>query len=520
MVAPVSIIVAVSVAVACLAVLLFDGLRRTVARATASGIVAEPAVSFLFDRDHLVDCTPSGRALLARAGADGTSLSAVLDLLEVRFPDIADMVERLGRRGETRVLAADGSAHLALSRQGDSLRIEVEPTGASDLPLFVSAVEFDALKDELSRLRGVAEGLPYPIWREDEAGQITWVNRAYLDLCRDHLGGAQAAAWPPRPLFERPATKSRDGAFSGRLWIGARDGNGLPYEVTVARHEDGFLCSAIAADSAMRTENSLRDLVQTLTKTFAQISIGVAVFSRDRRMVLFNPALVELTQLRPESLALGPTFFEFLDTLRDRRLVPEPKDYKAWRAQLSDTRAAAATGGVTEVWHLPDGRSLRIAILPQPEGAMALLLEDITGQVLQNRSFRGTLELHQLLLDQRDEAIAVFAQDRTLVLCNDAYDRLWGTDHGDSVAPVALEAALGRWRNATLPSAAWEDFPRETPVPTDTGLWVEHFQTLDGRPIEATARSLAGGYLNISFRVLRPETEVLPRTGQRLRLMA
>ena len=68
-----------------------------------------------------------------------------------------------------------------------------------------------------------------------------------------------------------------------------------------------------------------RDFVQTLTKTFAQLSVGLAIFDADRRPVLFNPALGDLSLLPADFLIARPTLFSFLDRLRDNRMIPEPK---------------------------------------------------------------------------------------------------------------------------------------------------------------------------------------------------
>jgi len=49
-----------------------------------------------------------------------------------------------------------------------------------------------------------------------------------------------------------------------------------------------------------------RNFVQTLTKTFAQLSIGLAIFNRERQLVLFNPALIDLTALPADFLTGRP----------------------------------------------------------------------------------------------------------------------------------------------------------------------------------------------------------------------
>lgn len=512
-------VIATSLVVAALSVLLIDMFRGVLTRAQPTEAPrGEPAVRFLFDRDKIVDTTPSAELFLSRGG-DGTgSLKTVLDLLGPRFPDAPAAIEHLGQCGQTRLLANDGSARLAISRNDETLRLDLESVAEPDRPYFVSAAEFKGLKDELQRLRGVADGLPYLVWCEDPERRLTWVNRAYLELCAKVNGPDAAERWPLPRLFEPPAGIAAGQPYSARLWVGSED-NGTPYEVSAIEHEGALLCSAIPAESAVRTETSMRDVLQTLTKTFAQISQGLAVFGRDRRLVLFNPALADLTGLRPEKLAVRPTLFEFLDLMRDRRMVPEPRDYRAWRAKLTDT-AANGTGGMAESWALPDGRTFQVTALPQPEGATALLFEDITGQVVRNRSFRGTVELQQQLLDRRAEAMAVFAADGTLEMCNDTYDHLWQTDYSETLDQVRLPDQIGLWKRACAPDPAWDSFPASPASAAGAG-WQAQLTTGDGRSLRARAQALPGGHLLVEFLPAVPGAPDLSRPpAHRLKLLA
>ena len=109
----------------------------------------------------------------------------------------------------------------------------------------------------------------------------------------------------------------------------------------------------LPADAAVRAERSLREFVQTLTKTFADLPIALAIFDRQRQLQLFNPALIDLTNLPTGFLTARPTLFDLLDKLRELRMVPEPKDFRSWRQQMSNLESAAATGHHVEEWSLP-----------------------------------------------------------------------------------------------------------------------------------------------------------------------
>ena len=70
---------------------------------------------------------------------------------------------------------------------------------------------------------------------------------------------------------------------------------------------------AVDVNAVVSAEISQRKFVQTLAKTFAQLSIGLAIFDRNRQLALFNPALIDLTALPAEFLSARPNLLSFFD---------------------------------------------------------------------------------------------------------------------------------------------------------------------------------------------------------------
>ncbi len=210
-------------------------------------------------------------------------------------------------------------------------------------------------------------------------------------------------------------------------------------------HEIGGQTVAIAlpADAAVRAERSLREFVQTLTKTFADLPIGLAIFDRDRNLQLFNPALIDLTGLATGFLTARPTLYAFLDRLREARMVPEPKDYRSWRNQMNTLEAAASSGHHVEMWSLPGGQTYRVTGRPHPDGAVAFLFEDITSEISLTRKFRADLSLGAEVLDALEDAVAVFGANGDLLISNRRYADLW-----DAAAPGTLEGHVQVWTDA------------------------------------------------------------------------
>lgn len=238
---------------------------------------------------------------------------------------------------------------------------------------------------------------------------------------------------------------------------GSTDTHPRWFDCTVAEVGGEKLFSAIERTDAVIAETRLREFMQTLTKTFAQLPIGMAIFDRDRELVLFNPALIELTGLPAELLTRRPTLVSFFDTLRERRMMPERRNYKEWREAIANLEAAAADGSFEETWSLSEGQTYQVTGRPHPDGAIAILFEDISSEISQTRRYRSELDLSQSVLDGLEPAIAVFSPSGALSMANNAYTELWGHHPEDSLGAVTIADATRHWASKSLPSPAWGD---------------------------------------------------------------
>lgn len=388
-------------------------------------------IVFLFRGADLVDATPPAHALLAElsGGSDWARLSA---WLTQRFGD------RPFPQDDVAELVSDDepSTRLRIENLGDGLRrLTLSDPNTPDAGLIVDPLAHSAQMHEIALLRRSVDASPMLAWRQGGDGVITWANAAYLKLAETKTG--EPTLWPLPVLFSLPADMIAGQPFRMPLHVGEDQ---LWFDCTASADGDQIMICALPADKTVRAERSLREFVQTLTKTFADLPIGLAIFDRERRLQLFNPALIDLTGLPTGFLIARPTLHALLDRLRDARMVPEPKDYRSWQNQISNLEAAAASGHHVETWNLPGGQTYRVTGRPHPDGAVAFLIEDITSEISMTRQFRSELSMGSQLFDALDDALAVFGNDGQMLMCNRAYRNLWQCDREN------LSAAIRRWQ--------------------------------------------------------------------------
>ncbi|MCT8158601.1 PAS-domain containing protein [Pseudoruegeria sp. SHC-113] len=482
--------------------------------------------SFLFQGSRLVDASGAADGLLETAEKQETDLLTLIRALKPRFPDLDRMLDLstdLGHptgdpSGDDPEHPVDAATEAPEIRKifhartpEDAGRIEfLQWGGFTRLTLSQPEVRKDAdwecafLREEVAGLRQLLNTAPFPIWRQTSAGAVTWANTAYLDTAANQADVApeEARGWPPVKIFtdlslDQGTPESRACRLPLQL-IGQKEETWFDCRsFAVGRESLHYAVDASAAVSAQRT---LEQFVQTLTKTFAHLPIGLAVFDRSRRLALFNPALTDLTGLPVDFLSLRPTLDAVFDRLRESRLLPEPRNFAEWRRRITQAEAESTRGAYEETWTLPSGRSFRLTGRPHPDNAIAFLLEDISTEVSLTRHFRAELEISQAVLDTMEDAIAVFSEGGRLAFTNRAFARLWFGSDDCALSEFTIFETSRMWRNRCHPTPAWGDLREFAAAPRDRAEWEADVRMLDGRALRTTVAPLPGNATLVRFR--------------------
>ena len=341
--------------------------------------------------------------------------------------------------------------------------------------------------------QGAADAIQVLLWCETPDGQVIWTNAAYAEMARK-TGSSDGLV----RLFSRYSS-------GGTRHSVSVDGQTHWFDVDERAEAKWRIGLATPVDTVVQLERALAEMVQTMAKTFAQLPTGLAVFDRDRHLQLFNPALCDLSGLSPAFLSRRPSLTAVLDAMRDRNTVPEPKNWKDWRGKLADMERAAHSGQSTETWALPGGQTYRVIARPHPNGALALLIDDISSEITRNRRHRADLELGQSVIDSMDEAIAVFAGSGQLVMSNTAYSAFWGYDPAALVGDIGIRQLAEQWRDASAPSAVWTRAEEFVTIGEDRTPWQAEVRLTDGRLVGCRISPLSGGATMVAFHRATPQ---------------
>ncbi|MEO3417117.1 PAS-domain containing protein [Roseovarius sp. CAU 1744] len=326
---------------------------------------------------------------------------------------------------------------------------------------------------------------PCAIWKTDRSGEVIWQNAACRRLLTEQLDHILEN-------IEIPAHANE--STSSRIAIARPHGGGTIWcDVDVFTTERGVIHYATDVTNAVHAEAAQREFVQTLTKTFANLTTGLAIFDRNKQLALFNPALVDLTALPAEFLSGRPSLMSFFDNLRDRQVMPEPKSYSDWRAQINQMIETASDGLYQETWSLPSGVTYRVTGRPHPDGAVAFLFEDITAEISLTRRFRAQNDLRQSVIDKLDHAVAVIAANNVVIFCNATWTEMFGVDPDTSFAELGIRDLVTICREKYPHPDFWQRVEMQTTSNTLSQPVEDIIDTEDGRQLMCRLVPVSGG---------------------------
>jgi len=488
-----TVLISVSLVAALAAVLIVMLLGSM--RGYPTHVTPEPQrdIVILFRDGALLDATPDALDVL---GQDISQLSDVVDVLEATFPTLPDLLQEPVLQDDQLESVGEPAVQLDIKVNQGTLKLTLSgETEGWHPPLHQKSLRRAALMQDVAQLS------PQLVWQETLDGQVIWSNAAYQDL----IGSAAPFKDLNRSVDGEPQVSQRV-TFDGNSerW----------FDVTTAVHNTTLLHFATDATALVRADQDRRDFVQTLGKTFADLSIGLAIFDKGRQLAMFNPALFDMTKLPVPFLSARPSIDTFLDRLRELQIIPEPKNYGSWRDKFLAVEEAAKDGTYSENWALADGQTFRVTGRPHPDGAFAILFEDITAEVSLTRRFRADIETSQAVLDTLPDAIAVFSGNGTMVISNASYAKLWSTDTALMMDHRDIKSEIGTWQDHCIASPMWTQMRDFIQLMGARKPWSDNAMLEDGRHLRCHAMPIAGGMTMVRFVIAPPMRPVIQKLTQ------
>jgi len=359
----------------------------------------------------------------------------------------------------------------------------------------------DPMAAERLHYREMLEALPIPAWLKNSEGKVSWANQAYLTLLsfRDLEDVAQpGAAWD---VVEQGLTAQAQQTGAPARGRGCRTVKGVPhvFSLTVVPLKDrGSAGFAADVTALVRTESAARRAKETSQDMIERLPIALAIFDRDQRLVSHNSAYAGLWGLSPDWLKQRPSYGEILDLLRDKRNVPEQRNFQDWKSAQLRSMGDGKPG--EECWHLPGGKSLHIRCQPHLAGGSFLLIEEVTHRLQLEASLNLLTQVQKATLDTLDRGMAIFGTDGRLVLHNALFSNMWQLSESELVNQPHFAEIAELCSGRIGPDATWAIISRavNSAAPEQLGEWATS-RRADGRTLSLSLARLPNGATVVTF---------------------
>ncbi len=413
--------------------------------------------------------------LAAMAGIDASAGYAGLrELFSDNDRRLLDgKVENLRHRGEefsVTLLTIDAGRALQLNgRRSRTVPLDVlwvsdmtsETAMQSDTTLQLTAAEV-----ERDGLRAMLDALPFPVWRRGKDLALAQANRAYVEAVRsdpDDPGGLQAELMELENGLEGQLaslaqatgvaqSESRHTVIGGERRL--MEFNEIP--------SDGLGIVGYANDFTQleNIQQELANHVAAHSDVLENVAVAIAIYGPDTRLKFYNAAYARLWDADTDWLDTEPTLGEELEKLRERRMVTEEVDFRAFKAEQIKLFTSLIAPTETLI-HLPDDKTLFKRISPHPFGGLMFTYEDVTDRLSLERQYNTLIEVQRRTLDNLYEGVALVGADGRLKLCNSAYGRLWEFSQSELNGEPQMRDLVDKCRHFYEPEGDWESQQRD-----------------------------------------------------------
>jgi signal transduction histidine kinase len=371
------------------------------------------------------------------------------------------------------------------------------------------------LAENHETMLGLIDALKTPFWIRAKDGRLRWVNRAYASAVE--APDAEAAVRESKELLGTQAREAIDRQHASSPVFDQSlstviSGDRRVLAVTDFAGSEGS--AGIAVDKS--EVDDIRAEYESTVRSHAD------TLDEHEKLRFFNQAFLKLWELDHGFLASAPDNALLIDRLRSEGKIAEQPEWRRWKETLLS--AYRSVDPQEHLWHLPDGRTIRVVANPQPKGGVTWVFENLTEKMDLESRYATAVRVQGETLDNLAEGVAVFGPDGRIRLSNPAFDTLWQL----SEDIVAQKAHISDIRARCEPLA--KDSPWPGFVASVTGFDEErrdrHGQTelVDGTVLRHAVIHLPNGQVMITFvdvtdrvnieRALKEKNEALQKADQ------
>jgi len=302
---------------------------------------------------------------------------------------------------------------------------------------------------DVTTYQALLEEMPQPAWlrHRNSSGEsiIKWANKSYRDAVNSNADSEALSELLDRDAREAMAQSHKSGEPFKKRVNAVSNGARHTFDVVSVPTKGGSAGIATDVSEAEKAQAALTRTIKSHEATFNELATAVAIFDKTHKLTFHNNAYRELFGLDEAFLASRPSDSEVIDKLRNLGKLPVEADFRKWKKDLLSAHQRVETEET--IWHLPDGRTLRVVSSPRTTGGVTWIYENMTAQLNLESRVNVLSRLQGETLNRLSDGVAVFSSDGKLTLTNASFMDLWRLDddrlavnlHVNDIASACVE---------------------------------------------------------------------------------
>lgn len=272
---------------------------------------------------------------------------------------------------------------------------------------------------DLESVLSLLTSINIPVWFRDKTLKVRYYNQYYKEL-------VEAKNKTDFSLELAKNAKNSNQENSERMNFNI-DGDRYIFDVKELAMPVNDMSIGYAIDIT-KSEQLKKEIKQhniALSDFISSSSSGVALFSSDMRIQMWNFSYQKMWDLDEKFLSTNPTHPEIVDVLRKNKKLPDYLNFAEFKKNRIKLFKSLTTIH-NEFLYLSEGRTVRVIVTPHALGGLIFTYEDMTDKLVLERSYNTLIAVQNATLNNVHEALCVIGSNGKIKLYNNTFAKLWG----------------------------------------------------------------------------------------------
>ncbi len=360
----------------------------------------------------------------------------------------------------------------------------------------------------------ILDNLPFAVWLRDENLDISYCNKKFVEFIPDknrnniieeHLEITGTSGESVSKNLAAGVHKSKRGSKTkvgvvikgSRVAMEAYETPFYPEQNLEKTYSAGCLININELDELKR---NLKQHQEAQLEILQALGTAFAVFNQDMSLQFNNQAFTTLWKLDSAWLNAPQTYLSFLDYIRENRMLPEVPDYKAYKKD-EQKKFLQIIEPVSDLMHLPNGKTFRRMQAPYPMGGVVFAFEDITDRIATTSAYNALMSVQNEILTGIFDGVLIFGANSRLSFYNDAYIKMWDADRVFLAGEPTFEEILDSQQQFFANKDEWEKVKKgiSANMLNRTSKTIT-LKRLDDKKIQVSVKNLSDGALLIVYK--------------------